>query len=307
MTSFGTKLVKSAIRLYTYPKRKKHLSLSRTVTFKNSAYRPPKGFTHRITELNGVKVENLTPQGCDQSAAIVQFHGCGATVSMNNFYRRISERYAKITHCAVYSIDYKTGAELRHPALLNDCYNAYIGIVGSKNFPKKVIAVGDSMGANLILTTCLKLRDEHRPLPSAIVSVCIGADLSASGDSYRKNCYSDPLYSLPKYQNFKENEAGIRRISPYTEGTDLKDPYLSPAFADLTGFPKLLIQCGDCETSESDNDMVFENACAANVDVTFTKYEGMFHCFQYLTPFLKESKTAWKEIASFLQEVIGNR
>lgn len=31
----------------------------------------------------------------------------------------------------------------------------------------------------------------------------------------------------------------------------------------------------------------------------------MWHDFQYLTPFLKESKTAWKEIGQFIDKVIN--
>lgn len=223
-------------------------------------------------------------------------------MGMNTMYRKAAQRYA-CTGYPVYSIDYNAGKEKVHPSLLNECISAYKGIIKSGIEPQRIIMVGDSMGANLALALCLKLRDRGAELPAAIAAVSPFIDLTASGDSYRKNCYTDPLYSLPKNQSFEENEKYIRRKTPYCGTSDPKDPYLSPAFGDYTGFPPMLIQCGDCETSESDSDMLYERAKKAGVKVTLTKYEGMFHDFQYFAPFLKESKEAWNEIYSFIKRV----
>ena len=65
----------------------------------------------------------------------------------------------------------------------------------------------------------------------------------------------------------------------------------------------MLVQCGDCETSESDSDMLAYAARAANVNVTLTKYKGMFHDFQLLFPSLKESRKAWREIYEFIEKI----
>ncbi len=61
---------------------------------------------------------------------------------------------------------------------------------------------------------------------------------------------------------------------------------------------------GEAETSESDNDILYEKALKSGVKVKMTKYYGMWHDFQYLTPFLKESKQAWYEIGEFLNTII---
>lgn len=223
-------------------------------------------------------------------------------MGMNTMYRKAAQRYA-CTGYPVYSIDYNAGKEKVHPSLLHECISAYEGMIKGGIEPKRIIMVGDSMGANLALALCIKLRDSGEKLPAAIAAVSPFIDLTASGESYRKNCYTDPLYSLPKNQSFEENEKYIRRKTPYCGTSDPKDPYLSPAFGDYTGFPPMLIQCGDCETSESDSDMLYERARRVGVKVTLTKYEGMFHDFQYFAPFLKESKEAWNEIYSFIKSV----
>lgn len=304
MISLGARLVNAFVRLYTYKYRKNHMSLSRSVKFKDSPYKPPKGLTHAVRTFNGVQVEILSPIDAKAAGAILHFHGGGYTVGMNDFYRKIAARYARLTGCAVYSIDYAPGQELRHPALLDACYNACVGLADGGVDIGDIVAVGDSMGANLALTTCLKLRDAGRRLPRAIVSVSVGADFSLGGDSYRTNCHADPMYSLPRYESYEGHEHHIRRKSPYVGGADPRDPYLSPAFADLTGFPPLLIQYGGSETSASDNEMVYARAQAAHVDATLTAYAGMFHDFQYLVPFIRESRAAWREIKAFIEKYI---
>ncbi|MDE6362444.1 MAG: alpha/beta hydrolase, partial [Clostridia bacterium] len=142
------------------------------------------------------------------------------------------------------------------------------------------------------------------PMPDAIISVSCCIDLAATGSSYEKNCYRDPLYSLPKNQSFEEHEKDVRRIIKYIGDTSPYDMYLSPAYAEYNGFPPMLIQCGEAETSESDNDILYEKASKSGVKVKMTKYYGMWHDFQYLTPFLKESKRAWREIGEFLDSII---
>ena len=302
MISLGARLVKTVLRIATFRYRKNHVSLSRNIKLRSKPYTPPKDFDYKTKIYGGIKTEILSHKNCRGEKIILHIHGGGAAMCMNTMYRKTAQRYAE-TGYAVYSIDYNAGKEKVHPSLLNECLSAYEGMIKSGIEPQRIIMVGDSMGANLALALCLKLRDKCEKLPCAIAAVSPFIDLTASGDSYRKNCYSDPLYSLPKNQSFEENEKFIRRKTPYCGISDPKDPYLSPAFGDYSGFPPMLIQCGDCETSESDSDMLYEKAKRTGVIVTLTKYEGMFHDFQYFAPFLKESKNAWNEIYSFIKSL----
>lgn len=303
MISIGAVIVKAAIRLYTYPYRKRHISLSRSIKFKADNYAPPKGWVFHNKKFNNVNVEILEPKDCRSDCGIIHFHGGGHTVGMINLYHRVAEKYARLSGLTVYSIDYGTGSELRHPSLLDDAYNACIGLIESGVNIKNFIGIGDSMGANLMLAACLKLRDNGISLPCGLIAISPAVDLAASGDSYRKNCYKDPMYSLPKYQRFADYEDKLRRKTPYGIGVDLCDPLISPAYGNYNKFPPTLIQCGDCEISESDSDMLYNKLLIANVDVTLKKYTGMFHNFQYITPFIKESKIAWGDIMNFIKNL----
>lgn len=300
MTSFLGKVTKAIIRIYTYPYRKNHMSLSRSIKLKHTPYSCPKGYEYEVANFGGIKVETICRRDCDKNTIIVHLHGGGCTTPMNNMYRKVAKKYCDLTGFPVASIDYNLDKDAVHPALLDECYAAYTAMLKDYLKDKKIIMVGDSNGANLMFAICFRLRDNGLPLPAGHVVVSPFVDFSASGESYRKNCHSDPLYSLPRYQKFEDYENEIRRFSPYCGDTDKTDPYLSPAFGDFEGINKILIQVGSVETSESDSDMLQQKALQANVAVELQKYEGMFHDFQYFAPFLKESKQAWQEIAKFI-------
>lgn len=299
MISLRARLLKAIIRIYTYPYRKRHMSLSRSIKFKNKPYKPPKGLSYTYSFFGGIRAE-IFSVGAD-GVPVVMFHGGGETQGVNGMYRKAAERLAVISRGSVYLIDYTTDENFTYPTLHEECYRAYTAI--AQNLSSAPIFAGDSLGANIMLSACLKLRDNGLTMPRALICVSPFTDFAATGNSYEKNCHADPLYALPKNQSYEKYGKYIRRIPVYRGTADPKDPYLSPAYASFEGFPPMLVQCGDCETSESDSDMLAYAARAANVNVTLTKYKGMFHDFQFLFPSLKESRKAWREIYEFIEKI----
>lgn len=89
MISLRARLVRALLRLYTYPARREHRSLSRSVRFRSEKYRPPRGFAFSVGEADGVRTEILQPP--EHAADLLHFHGGGHTVGMNNFYRRAAQ------------------------------------------------------------------------------------------------------------------------------------------------------------------------------------------------------------------------
>ena len=128
--------------------------------------------------------------------------------------------------------------------------------------------------------------------------------MAASGNSYRENCYKDPLYAMPRRYSFDKYGNKIRRISPYCRNTPLREPYLSPAYANFYSFPKTLIQCGALETSLSDGKMLYDRLSQSGCTAELHIFGGMWHDFMYMFPRLKESKVAWQEVVKFLNSFI---
>ena len=181
MISLGARFVKSAIRLFTFKYRRKQASVSRNIRVKPRPYKFPEDLNHTVEYFNGVKVQILSPENPSRDKIILHFHGGGGAIGMDGlFYRRVAEKYARISNTKVYSIDYRTGKEVVQPSFLDECFLAYKGLLVSGLKGEDIVAVGDSMGANLMLAVCLKARDEGKPLPKALISVCAFADICAA-------------------------------------------------------------------------------------------------------------------------------
>ena len=141
MRSLGARLIGAAIRLLTYPRRKKCGSLSESVKQRRRPYEPPDGMTLSTIEAGAVKVEILTPEKF--SVRLIHFHGGGRTQPLEGFYRSVAELYANRLCAEVWSIDCRTGGDLVHPALLDDCLAALDAIAEVKPLGC-FAAIGDS-------------------------------------------------------------------------------------------------------------------------------------------------------------------
>lgn len=300
MISLRAAILRELIRLYTYPYRKRHMSLSRSVKLKGVGFTPPRGLAVRTEMFGGVRTEvTYNPSAENAGGNIIQFHGGGHTTAMNNMYRKVACIYAKMCNCTVYSIDYTAGEGLVYPAVHEQCFAAYRAIAKALD-GKSFMTAGDSFGVNVMLYSLLKAQGGGLPLPRGAVCVSPYADMAASGESYRINCKSDPMYSLTRGQKFEDYEQKLRRISPYCGNTPLTDPYLSPAYANFCGLPDILIVGGGYETSASDCEMICARAAEAGTGARYIKCEGMWHDFLYMFPKLKESREAWNEIKKFI-------
>ena len=97
----------------------------------------------------------------------------------------------------------------------------------------RIVVAGGSAGGNLAAALVVRARDEGLPLPAAVVLATPEIDLTESGDSFSTNLGIDSI---------------LGRLMPvnelYAAGHDLAHPYLSPLFADLTGFPPTILTTG---------------------------------------------------------------
>lgn len=287
------------VRLVTFPVRLKCGSLSSKITSSSKKYTPPKDMDFSELFLGGVRAEMLSPHGFN--GYILHFHGGGRTAPLNNFYRKVACRLARVTGCAVVSVNYPTGL-YTYPIMHDYCYAASVAF--AERFPMdKTVFFGDSYGANLALSCMLRARDNGVPLPAACVCVSPFADMSASGDSYLANCRRDPIYGLTAFQS-KRQAPRLRRISAYCGDADLKGSYLSPCFGDYSYFPPLLVQMGGAETSASDAVFIASAAAKAGVPCRLHIFDGMWHDFQYIFPRLKESRAAYAEISEFIASAL---
>lgn len=194
------------------------------------------------------------------------------------------------------SVDYRTAPEYTFPAALEDALKAWDWLLQKGYKEENIIIAGDSAGGNLALALTLKLRDADRPLPKALVLMSPWADMANQGPSHTHNQNKDPIFGNSK--GIVNNVDG--KSNPYAADNDVFNPYLSPVYAEYHDFPDMLIQVGTYEILESDSETIHQKALAKGVNVTLSKYEGMFHDFQLAGMLLPESRQAWKEVKEFI-------
>ena len=172
-----------------------------------------------------------------------------------------------------------------------------LGLVIAKGYKEEnIIIAGDSAGGNLALALTLKLRDADRPLPKALILMSPWADMKPNRPFHAHNQNKDPIFGNSK--GIVNNVDG--KSNPYAADNDVFNPYLSPVYAEYHDFPDMLIQVGTYEILESDSETIYQKALAKGVNVTLSKYEGMFHDFQLAGMLLPESRQAWKEVKEFI-------
>ena len=232
----------------------------------------------------------------ESKRVILQLHGGGYIGAMRRQYKVMAGLYSEVGKgAAVLTVDYRVAPEYPFPAALEDAIAAYDWLLERGYTEEQIVLAGDSAGGGLAMALCHTLKSRWRKLPSGIIAMSPWTDLTTSGPSYKDNYDIDPVFGNERSELIFDN--------PYIGDANPKDPRISPAFGDFTGFPPMLIQVGTDEMLLSDSEIVAAKARSAGVKVRFTKYQGMFHVFQMAGKIMEESRRAWAEVKRFLEEI----
>lgn len=82
---------------------------------------------------------------------------------------------------------------------------------------------------------------------------------------------------------------------------DRRDPLISPLFADLSGFPPMLIQVGSAETLLADATRLAEAAGVADVSVTLEIWPHMIHAWPVWNAALADGRRALANAGQFIR------
>jgi monoterpene epsilon-lactone hydrolase len=166
-------------------------------------------------------------------------------------------------------VDYRMPPHHPYPAPLDDCVSAYRALL-EEHRPEDIIVGGVSAGGNLTVATLLRARDEGLPLPAAAVAVTPGTDLTRASDTHYTNMGVDPALNQGRDQE--------DIIALYTNGHDLRDPYVSPVFGDFAkGFPPTILTSGTRDFLLSDTVRLHRALLAAGVPAELHVWEAAPH------------------------------
>jgi acetyl esterase/lipase len=88
----------------------------------------------------------------------------------------------------------------------------------------------------------------------------------------------------------------------YIGDSDLRTALASPLYADLSGFPPMLIQVGTAEILLDDAIRMADCVGKDGVEVTLDTAEGMCHVWHGFTSMLPEAIEAIEKVARFIRK-----
>jgi acetyl esterase/lipase len=97
-----------------------------------------------------------------------------------------------------------------------------------------------------------------------------------------------------------------RAAKLYANGTDLKNPYISPIYGDFSGFPPAILTSGTRDLFLSNTVRTHRKLRRAGVEADLNVYEGQSHAQYGFDPSAPETKEAFTDIANFFDRHLGN-
>jgi len=264
---------------------------------KNSKYHMPFPVSVHVDDLDvdGLKSVSLQPVDADEKQVVLHLHGGGYVTGSIGAYLMLCIPMAKALRTRIILPEYRLAPEHPFPAALDDALKAYRWLLAQGYAGSSIILSGDSAGGGLCLATVQALRDAGDPLPGAVLCMSPWTDLTHASQSHKDNIRSEVLLRTDM----------LKLWASYYAGTaDLKNPLISPAFADFRGFPPLLILVDRGEILFDDARMVAERAKAAGVQVTLSVWDGLWHVWPIVGALVPESGQAFDEMARFLGEKV---
>jgi acetyl esterase/lipase len=246
-----------------------------------------------------VHLRNDAEAGSDKSATkrvVLYFHGGGFFMSSPVEHRGFTWRMARACSGRVLAVDYRKAPDHAFPAWLDDAFAAYKELLATGHLASDIVVSGDSAGGNIALALTHRLRREGLPMPGKLVLFSPWADLACKGESFTTNARRDAMF----------NADAVRALGSYlTRGCDPRDPEVSPAYADFTGVPEMLIFAGSTEVFLDDARTVARRAREAGVHVELHVYRHMPHVFPMFTAVVPSVKSAFATVERFVAGLVA--
>ena len=247
----------------------------------------------------GVPVRILTPPEIpprNRNRVLLNVHGGGFELDTGSLAETIP--IANMAQTKVVAVLYRLAPEHPFPAAVDDAIAVYKELLKTYR-PQNIALYGTSAGAILTPEIAVKLRQLGLPLPGALGVFSGSGDFSKIGDS-------SEIYSVDGGLSGYHIPPGTRYPfeSAYFGSTNLKDPVLSPIYADLKSFPPTLFVTSERDLLLSGTIILHRAFLRAGVDARLVVFEGLPHAF-WQDPSLPESIEANRMMANFFDTHLG--
>jgi monoterpene epsilon-lactone hydrolase len=247
-------------------------------------------------DVGGVPGEYSIVPGSDASRILLFFHGGGYCSGSIVSHRRMVSEAGRAAGVRTLAIAYRLAPEHPVPAAYEDVLTAW-RFLRNQGIPAGHIAIGgDSAGAGLALGLIGQLRDGNQELPACAWLVSPWTDLTMSGSTLASKENVDPIIHKGYLEELADAYLPARM--------DRKDPRVSPLYANLTGFPPILIQVGSAETLLDDSTRLAAVAGEADVPVTLEIWPHMIHAWHLWNAHLEPGRRAIFSAGAFVRRCL---
>lgn len=222
----------------------------------------------------------------------VHLHGGGWWMGSIATTDPMARDLAATSGLAVLSVDYPLAPEHPWPAAPDDVYAVLLW--AAETFPDLTLSIGgESAGANLAAVVALMARDRGGPrlvaqwldVPAVDITMPRTPSVEAFGTGFGLEIGQLDLLT-----------------SWYVPGADVRDPLISPAFADLQGLPPAMVTTAELDPIRDQGEAYAEALSAAGVEVTTDRALGHIHASSWLTGMNTETAERFDRLAATLAQ-----
>jgi epsilon-lactone hydrolase len=248
-------------------------------------------------DLDGVPGEWSIAPGSDASRVLMFFHGGGYCSGSIASHRRMVTEAGRYAGARTLAVGYRLAPEHPFPAAFDDALVAWRFLRRQGIAAARIAVGGDSAGGGLTAALINRLRASGDEKPACAWLVSPWTDLTMSGSTMASKDAADPLIHKPYLEEL---------AAAYLPATlDRKDPRVSPLFADLRGFPPLLVQAGSDETLLDDAVRFAAAAGAADVAITLEIWPRMIHAWPLWNARLEAGRRALASAGAFVSAALS--
>jgi monoterpene epsilon-lactone hydrolase len=247
--------------------------------------------------IGGVRTDVIMPlemPEANRKSVLINLHGGGFNSDSGSLIEGVP--IANLAKLRVVSVYYRLAPENPFPAAVDDVVAVYEELLKEYK-PQNIGIFGTSAGAILTAEAAVKLKQLGLPLPGALGMFSTLADFSRRADSqnlFALNGFPGDL--SPAYPNkMPPNE--------YASNTDVRDPVLSPMYADLHGMPPSLLVTSTRDILLGNTSLFHRALLRAGNASQLVVYEALPHAFWYHFQ-LPETREALELMAKFFDDKV---